>query len=962
MKTKIPPLTRFLFTRNQLRFVSLLVITLSTGVVCSAQPELIKDINTVQDPNWMEYSKAVDCNGMLYFTSNFDLWRTNGLSSGTVLLKKFYFIDPFSDMISYAGAVFFFASQNGEGMELWRSKGASYSTVRLKDIRPGELGGDISQLTVSGKFLFFVANNGANGKELWRTDGTSAGTVMVKDILAKGGSSNPAFLRDVNGVLFFAANDGVNGYELWKSDGTAEGTVMVKDIKTGSRLSSSPGQITNANGIAFFTADDGVTGRELWKSDGSAAGTLLVKDFVPGAGSGNYRNLTGVGNRLFFSANDKVHGEEVWKSDGTSASTVMVKDLYPGGVTKQISGVVIYEPALRNFTSIYGKLYFTAFGPDGYYFWKTDGTAEGTVPLKDANIYGGTHDAFFTPYNGSVIFVDGPREQENDIHSYKIQKEDPAGAISTLATLFMGDFYSSAVPFLVYSNNAVYFTGRKTLADGYALFKNTGTAASTQLVADTYVASFSSDPSDFVKIGDNIYFTAFDGVASGVWKTNGTSAGTVLIKRFEAIQSLTNVNGQLFFAGLVNGEGWHIYRSDGTPGGTIKIAYELPYGPYTLTNVNGTLFVTWGANGIMTTQGTGYNVYFITPSIQQVFALGSYLYFQGTDATNGSELWRTNGTPLGTKLVRNINPNGNSDPNHFAALNGVLYFSANDGTHGIELWRSNGTAAGTYMVKDARTADTEGTGLDDISHIAAVDNQIYFFSLDGSAQPAIWKSDGTSANTSKVVNVPTLSQFMVSNSRMYFTSYTHPFYYLWKSDGTAETTEQLYQGLYIVPGSNVTIDGVFYLGGYELWRSDGTPCGTFSVPGVGSPSPIEYLGDELIFPGGTMASGEELSKISLDQIPESPCGTIVQESLTMEEGHVRNYPNPFNDSFTLELTGDDTADYEISIVDLVNKALEVRSKLKYNESYMLGAELPQGLYVLKIKEGDKISSMKIIKR
>jgi hypothetical protein len=82
----------------------------------------------------------------------------------------------------------------------------------------------------------------------------------------------------------------------------------------------------------------------------------------------------------------------------------------------------------------------------------------------------------------------------------------------------------------------------------------------------------------------------------------------------------------------------------------------------------------------------------------------------------------------------------------------------------------------------------------------------------------------------------------------------------------------------------------------------------------------------------------------------------------MEEGHLRNYPNPFNDSFTLELTGDDTADYEISIVDLVNKALEVRSKLKYNESYMLGGELPQGLYVLKIKEGDKISSMKIIKR
>src|SRR6187551_1327088 len=108
MKTKIPPLTGFLFTRNQLRFVSLLVITLSTSLVCSAQPELIKDINTVQDPTQIEYNKAVDCNGMLYFTSNQELWRTNGRTSGTVLVKKFAFIDFFSDMVSYAGAVYFY--------------------------------------------------------------------------------------------------------------------------------------------------------------------------------------------------------------------------------------------------------------------------------------------------------------------------------------------------------------------------------------------------------------------------------------------------------------------------------------------------------------------------------------------------------------------------------------------------------------------------------------------------------------------------------------------------------------------------------------------------------------------------------------------------------------------------------------------------------------------------------------
>jgi ELWxxDGT repeat protein len=972
MKTKLPSSVWFPRSRNHVASAPakqiLFAFAFTISIVCPAQPQLIKDINTAQDVFQMEYERAVDCNGILYFTSNYgELWRTKGQTSGAVLIKKFQWVDA---MISYAGAVYFAATQNGEGLELWRSTGASYSTLRLKDIYAGENSSQIAQLTVSGKFLFFVANNGTNGKELWRTDGTSAGTVMVKDIIAKGGSSNPGYLKDINGMLYFAANDGVNGYELWKSDGTAAGTVMVKDIKPGSRLSSSPAQITNVNGVAFFTADDGVTGRELWKSDGSAAGTLFVKDFVPGPGSGNYRNITGVNNTLFFSANDQVHGEEVWKSDGTSAGTVMVKDLYPGGGTKPVPGVATSLAALRNFTSVYGKLYFTGFGPNGYYFWKTDGTSAGTVPLKVANHIGGAPvTAFFTPYNGSVIFCDGGGEQ-NDVFSYHVQKEDAAGGITTLATLFLNDFYSSRVPFLVNSGNRIFFTGRKTLTDGYALFKTAGTAASTQFVADTYAPTLASDPTDFLKIGGNIYFTAQAG-AFGLWKTNGTSAGTVLLKELAAVQSLTNVNGQLFFAALIDGEGWYIHRSDGTPAGTIKIPYKLSESPHTgvtLTNVNGTLYVSWGANQIMTTQGTGYNVYSVTPSVDQAFALGNYLYFQGTDNVNGSELWRTNGTALGTTLIKNINATGSSDIAHFAALNGVLYFSANDGVHGAELWRSNGTLSGTFMVKDVRTGDTDIQNLNDLTDIVAVGNQLYFFTTDQLSQPAIWKSGGTSANTLKVANVPMLSSFMVSNLRLYFTTFVDGSYDLWKSDGTAETTEQLTSSTYwyVVNSSNVTIDGVFYsnLGGDNLWRSDGTSCGTFLVPTVGGkPSPISFLSDELIFPSDDMTYGRELFKISVAELPESPCATLLQESVSIiEEGRIQNYPNPFTDSFTLKISGDDLIDYNISIVDMVNNVVDVRSKMKYNESQSLGAELPRGLYVLKIREGDKVSVMRILKR
>ena len=81
--------------------------------------------------------------------------------------------------------------------------------------------------------LYFTASTDLLGRELWQSDGTAAGTKMLSDINVGSGSSSPDDLTNINGVLYFSADDGVNGRELWQSDGSVTGTKIVKDIFAG---------------------------------------------------------------------------------------------------------------------------------------------------------------------------------------------------------------------------------------------------------------------------------------------------------------------------------------------------------------------------------------------------------------------------------------------------------------------------------------------------------------------------------------------------------------------------------------------------------------------------------------------------------------------------------------------------------------------------------------------------------
>ncbi len=455
--------------------------------------------------------------------------------------------------VTLSGVLFTVSYTGGTGNDvvLTRLAGPNVGVpVLLKDINPGSPNSlSTSQLSFVdvGGTTFFAADDGATGTELWKTDGTAAGTVLVKDIFAGTSGAGPTLLTNVSGTLFFSATDGIDGREVWRSDGTAAGTFLVEDINPGAP-DSAPGFLVNMNGSLFFAANDGANGAELWKSDGTAAGTVLVLDIATGTLDSAPGPLSNLNGTLVFSAIDAINGREVWKSDGTAAGTVLLKDINPGSVGSLPA--VLPATAAGGSAIVGGIGFFQANdGTNGYELWKTDGTAAGTVLVKDVRAGASSGNPYvLTNINGTLFF------RANDGTSgIELWKSDG----TTAGTVLVKDVrpgVGSSLPVPVNVNGTVFFSANDGTT-GIELWKSDGTTAGTVLVSDINGTSTSSSPSNLTNVVGTLFFSADNGTAgSELWKSDGTAGGTVLVLdiRPGALGSsparLTNVSGALFFA------------------------------------------------------------------------------------------------------------------------------------------------------------------------------------------------------------------------------------------------------------------------------------------------------------------------------------------------------------------------------------------------------------------------------
>ncbi|MEM7311647.1 MAG: Calx-beta domain-containing protein, partial [Planctomycetota bacterium] len=125
-------------------------------------------------------------------------------------------------------------------------------------------------------------------------------------------------------------------------------------------------------------------------------------------------------------------------------------------------------------------------------------------------------------------------------------------------------------------------------------------------------------------------------------------------------------------------------------------------------------------------------------------SFGDVFIVSATDGIAGEELWISDGTDEGTRLLADVKPGSDSSsPNHFVIAGNQIFFSADDGVNGRELWVTDGTTVGTHLVGDLLPGST-GSGP---TSVGSFNSTAVYVVDDGATGFSLYRSDGSEDGT-----------------------------------------------------------------------------------------------------------------------------------------------------------------------------------------------------------------------
>lgn len=431
-----------------------------------------------------------------------------------------------------------------------------------------------------------------------------------------------------------------------------------------------------------------------------------------------------------------------------------------------------------------------------------------------------------------------------------------------------GDSYSHS---FYNFNNKMFFVAEDGI-HGSELWSTDGTENGTKMIKDIYASStYSAYILDFNIMNNKLYFTTSDGTHGyELWATDGTENGTSMVKDVRTIsngdgidfsyplasrKSIVTFDNSIFFSGngQTNGFNFELWHSDGTESGTQLFkelnnssgVYKSSHPEHFFVYDNKLLFNAydtingselWVSDG--TPNGTKI-VKNINPTshsnVRLFYEYNNKVYFQAKNS-NGLELWVTDGTNTGTNQLIEINPSGNADPTDFIEFGNKLYFNANDGVNGMELWVTDGTVGGTQILKDINpSGSSQFNNFFRFSKQKIVFNNRLFFTASNSNNLELYSTDGTLSGTNLHIDIngPSLSSnpknLIVFDDKLYFTarndSNSIALFSLSKTDELKEinpinstSINPLENSTLHVYGNSLYFTAKFDQNGIELWR------------------------------------------------------------------------------------------------------------------------------------------------
>jgi len=724
---------------------------------------------------------------ILYFvaydsTNGTAIWKSDGTSGGTVLVDAVYksmgldlsYDLPIENLTAVGSDLYFTAyNSDGSGYELSKLGGGVKDNSGNSFRELTDVNGTLSY--VKDSQLWQIIND--NPPEFISTNGTPYNLANINNQLWFATTSSPytrSPLVKVGSDLYFTLFDGTN-YQLFRNSNPVGNAIPLIT------------NLTNVNGKLYFTANDGISGNELWKFDDTTNVLSQVEDIYLDAPSSNPNSLTSVGNTLYFTAEDGVHGYGLWKTEtGNGDKTTFVHRIYRDFLPPKSWPL---SNLLLNFN---GTLYFAGDGDavHGAELWTSDSTASGTNLVTDinSNFFTGT-DNLFRSYsvhpqsvvsNNNILYFTAHIVNLNNPNGYDIQLWQSDGTTTKPVLDAKGNRVLNPSN-LTDVNDKLYFSGYDATGDNELWTINTfGFAARFKDIN----FGGSSNPRNLKNVGGTLYFSADDG-SSGTepWISQGTPDSTIILKDIVTPNdfdsgsnptNFTNAGGKSYFTTFNQ-----LWESDGTAAGTNSVLNNSgkPITAYNLTGFGTSLYYVafdaatsgyqlWkhdfgaiGASSVtrLTERVGGAGIVGMNPSTYTTVStfnltnVGGVAYFAATNGIDGYELWTSNGTVSGTKMVpKNINLTGSSLPQNLIDVSGVLYFTADDGGSGRELWTSDGTEAGTYLVEDINKI---GNSSSSIANLTNVNGTLYFTADDGINGVKIWQVVPDSSRVGKMTAI-----------------------------------------------------------------------------------------------------------------------------------------------------------------------------------------------------------------